>query len=98
MFVRISVFIQSCGELYRLYFEKKLKYLRQNLSEIFRIHWEGHLFWATRYNECRPSRCRYSEKAKNNAIYIVTTLVSLIASGVQKWRIANAAVLPVGQI
>ncbi len=48
------------------------------LDELMIEEWNPSIKYENYFNECKPAKCTYSHQAKNNAIYIVTTLFGLI--------------------
>lgn len=48
------------------------------LNELMIEEWNASTTFKHYYNECAPKKCTYIPEARNNAIYIMTTLIGLV--------------------
>ncbi|CAF1009990.1 unnamed protein product [Adineta steineri] len=48
------------------------------LDQLMVEEWNSSSIYENYYSECQPSRCSYTVTSKNDAIYIVTTLIGLV--------------------
>jgi beta-lactamase regulating signal transducer with metallopeptidase domain len=48
------------------------------LDELMVEKWNSSIMYEDYFNECKPTQCTYTHQSKNNAIYIVTTIIGLI--------------------
>ncbi|CAF3824093.1 unnamed protein product, partial [Adineta steineri] len=48
------------------------------LDELMVEEWNSSSIYENYYSECQPSGCSYTVTTKNNAIYIITTLIGLV--------------------
>jgi hypothetical protein len=52
--------------------------IEELLDQLMVEQWNLSQFYDNYYNECQPAQCTYAHQAKNDIIYIVTTLVGLL--------------------
>jgi hypothetical protein len=52
--------------------------IEELVNQLMVEEWNPSRIYENYYNECQPSQCTYTHQTKNDAIYIVTTLVGLI--------------------
>jgi hypothetical protein len=52
--------------------------IEELVNQLMVEEWNPSVIYENYYNECQPSQCTYTHQTKNDAIYIVTTLVGLI--------------------
>jgi hypothetical protein len=52
--------------------------IEELLNNLMVEQWNSSLIYDSYYNECQPAQCTYTHQAKNDIIYIVTTLVGLL--------------------
>ncbi|CAF4182847.1 unnamed protein product [Adineta steineri] len=52
--------------------------IQELVDELMVEEWNSSTIYEGYYNECQPSKCSYSYQTKNDAIYIITTIVGLV--------------------
>ncbi|CAF1383656.1 unnamed protein product [Adineta steineri] len=52
--------------------------IQELVDELMVEEWNSSTIYDGYYNECQPSKCSYSYQTKNDAIYIITTLIGLV--------------------
>lgn len=52
--------------------------IQQLIDRLMIEQWNSSIMFDKYYNECKPVQCTYSYQTRNDAIYIITTLVSLV--------------------
>jgi len=52
--------------------------IEELVNQLMVEEWNQSIIYENYYNECQPLECIYTYQTKNNAIYIITTLVGLI--------------------
>jgi hypothetical protein len=52
--------------------------IEELVNQLMVEEWNPSVIYENYYNECQPSQCIYTHQTKNDAIYIITTLVGLI--------------------
>ncbi|CAF1483932.1 unnamed protein product [Adineta steineri] len=52
--------------------------MQELVDELMVEEWNSSTIYDGYYNECQPSKCSYSYQTKNDAIYIITTLIGLV--------------------
>ncbi|CAF1453467.1 unnamed protein product [Adineta steineri] len=52
--------------------------VQEMMDELMIETWNSSIMYESYYNECQPSQCSYTVDTKNDAIYIITTLIGLV--------------------
>jgi hypothetical protein len=52
--------------------------IEELLDNLMVEQWNSSVMYDGYYNECQPAQCTYTHQAKNDIIYIVTTLIGLV--------------------
>jgi hypothetical protein len=52
--------------------------VQELVNELMVEEWNSSTMYESYYNACQPSQCSYTHQTKNDAIYIVTTVIALI--------------------
>ncbi|CAF4131526.1 unnamed protein product [Adineta steineri] len=52
--------------------------IQEMMDELMIETWNSSIMYESYYNECQPSQCSYTVETKNDAIYIITTLIGLV--------------------
>jgi hypothetical protein len=52
--------------------------IKELLDHLMVEQWNSSVMYDSYYNECQPTQCTYTHQAKNDIIYIVTTLIGLL--------------------
>ncbi|CAF1486009.1 unnamed protein product [Adineta steineri] len=52
--------------------------IQEMVDELMIETWNSSIMYENYYNECQPSECSYTVETKNDAIYIITTLIGLV--------------------
>jgi hypothetical protein len=51
--------------------------IEELVNDLMIEEWNGSTMYETYYNACQPTHCNYTVEARNDAIYIVTTLFGI---------------------
>lgn len=62
--------------------------VQQLIDQLMIEEWNSSIMYDRYYNECEPVQCTYSYQTRNDAIYIITTLVGLVGGLVTVLKIA----------
>ncbi|CAF1443745.1 unnamed protein product [Adineta steineri] len=61
---------------------------QEMMDELMIETWNSSIMYESYYNECQPSQCSYTVETKNDAIYIITTLIGLVGGLITVLKLA----------